>query len=197
MNIKEIHNKLDKQCPSGYKINEIISFAYPFRRIKIKATVNKSPEKSIQQVYSVFLRSINAGYNTENEIIDFLGLHKEDFILRELYFLRERGFTDLVSGHWIVTEQGNDFIKDNSILKILEEEDFEFLIDAISNKIIAKEFKTYQINKDKNRLISQIPQLSNRDAKLLEGKNEEISDIYRQQYKGKAYLVDYDKMSII
>src|SRR5690554_1685555 len=132
MDIKEIHKKLVKQCPSDYKINEIIPFAYPFRRIRINATVNKSPEKSIQQVYSVLLRSIQVGYNTEKQIIDILGLHKEDFILRELYFLRERGFADFASGVWLVTEQGEKFITDNSILKVLEEEEYEFLIDAIT-----------------------------------------------------------------
>ena len=50
MDIQEIHKKLDKQCPSDYKINEIIQFAYPYRRVRVNATVNKSPEKSIQQV---------------------------------------------------------------------------------------------------------------------------------------------------
>ncbi len=196
MEIKEIHSKLNKQCPSNFRINEIIRFAYPFRRVKIKATVNKSPEKSIQQVYSVFLRTINAGYNTDSKIINFLGLHKEDFILKELYFLRERGFADLVSGCWIVTEQGNEFIKNNSILKILEEEEFEFLIDGVNNDIIPIEFRTYQVNQDINKLNNQIT-FTYKDSKLIEGKNEQISEVYNHQYKGKSYIVDYDKNNII
>jgi len=194
MDIKEIHKKLDKQCPSDYKINEIISFAYPFRRIKVKATVNKSPEKSIQQVYSVFLRAINIGYNTEEKIIDFLGLHKEDFILRELYFLRERGFVDLVSGIWLVTEQGNEFIKDNSILKILEEEDFEFLIDTISNEAVEYQ-RVYSDKTQENKLEPEY-NFEHKSEKLLDGKNEQLSDIYKRMYQGKAYLVDYDKSNI-
>ena len=120
MELQQIHKKLDKQCPSDYKINEIIRFAYPYRRVKIKATVNKSPEKSIQQVYSVFLRSIKVGYNKEADLTQFLGLNKDDFILRELYSLRERGYVDLASGIWLITEQGEEFLKDNSILKVLE-----------------------------------------------------------------------------
>lgn len=195
MEIQEIHKKLDKQCPSDYKINEIIQFAYPYRRVRVNATVNKSPEKSIQQVYSVFLRTIKAGYSKEEEIIDFLGLHKEDFILRELYFLRERGFVDFASGIWIVTEQGEEFIKDNSILKILEEEEFEFLIDAITNDAIAKNFKTYRVKDDANKLIPEI-NYSNRSPELLDNKNEQLADIYKKQNNGKAYLVDYDKSSI-
>jgi len=196
MDIQEIHKKLDKQCPSDYKINEIIQFAYPYRRVKVNATVNKSPEKSIQQVYSVFLQTIKAGYNKEEQIIKFLGLNKEDFILRELYFLRERGFVDFASGIWLVTEQGEEFVKDNSILKILEEEEFEFLIDAISNQAIAKDFRTHTIKNDVNKLISEI-KYPNRSPELLNDKNEQLADIYKIQNNGKAYLVDYDKSKII
>jgi len=195
MDIQEIHKKLDKQCPSDYKINEIIQFAYPYRRVRVNATVNKSPEKSIQQVYSVFLRTIKAGYNKEEQIIEFLGLNKEDFILRELYFLRERGFVDFASGIWLVTEQGEEFIKDNSILKILEEEEFEFLIDAISNQAIEKDFRLFSDRNIENKLNPEI-EFSIKDPELLKNKNEQLSDIYKKQNNGKAYLVDYDKSNI-
>jgi hypothetical protein len=195
MDIQEIHKKLDKQCPSDYKINEIIQFAYPYRRVRVNATVNKSPEKSIQQVYSVFLRTIKAGHNKEEQIIEFLGLKKEDFILRELYFLRERGFVDFTSGIWIVTQQGEGFIKDNSILKILEEEEFEFLIDAISNEAIEKDFRLFSDINIENKLNPEID-FSIKDPELLKNKNEQLSDIYKRQYNGKAYLVDYGKSNI-
>jgi hypothetical protein len=196
MEIIDIHKKLVKQCPADYKINEIILFAYPFRRVKVNATVNKSPEKSIQQVYSVLLRTILTGYDNEEKIISFLGLHKEDFILRELYFLRERGYVDYVSGKWLVTEQGQKFIEDNSILKILEEEEFEFLIDSVTNAAIPKEFRTYQVNNDMNKLKPEI-NFSNRSPEILIGKNEQLADIYKSQNNGKAYLVDYDKTNIL
>ena len=195
MDIQEIHKKLDKQCPSDYKINEIIQFAYPYRRVRINATVNKSPEKSIQQVYSVFLRTIKAGYNKEEQLIKFLGLNKEDFILRELYFLRERGFVDFASGIWLVTEQGEEFVKDNNILKILEEEEFEFLIDAISNEAIEKNFRLFSAKNIENKLNPEID-YSIKNPELLKNKNEQLSDIYKNQSNGKAYLVDYDKSNI-
>ncbi|SNR54388.1 hypothetical protein SAMN04488009_2281 [Maribacter sedimenticola] len=195
MDIQEIHKKLDKQCPSDYKINEIIQFAYPYRRVRVNATVNKSPEKSIQQVYSVFIRTIKAGYNKEVQIIKFLGLNKEDFILRELYFLRERGFVDFTSGIWLVTEKGEEFVKDNSILKILEEEEFEFLIDAISNRAIEKNFRLFSDKNIENRLNPEID-YSIKNPELLKNKNEQLSDIYKSQSNGKAYLVDYDKSNI-
>ncbi len=195
MDIQEIHKKLDKQCPSDYRINEIIQFAYPYRRVRVNATVNKSPEKSIQQVYSVFLRTIKSGYNKEEQIIKFLGLNKEDFILRELYFLRERGFVDFASGIWLVTEQGEEFVKDNSILKILEEEEFEFLIDAISNQAIQKNFRLFSDKNIENRLNPEID-YSIKNPELLKNKNEQLSDIYKRENNGKAYLVDYDKSNI-
>ena len=195
MDIQKIHKKLDKQCPSDYRINEIIQFAYPYRRVRINTTVNKSPEKSIQQLYSVFLRTIQAGYNTEEQIIDFLGLKKDDFILRELYFLRERGFVDFSSGIWLVTQQGDEFVKDNDILKILEEEQFEFLIDAISNKVIEKDFRLYSDEKIENRLNPEI-NFPIKDPELLKNKNEELIDVYKKQHNNKAYLVDYDQENI-
>ncbi|WMJ75359.1 hypothetical protein RCC89_19665 [Cytophagaceae bacterium ABcell3] len=196
MDIKEIHKKLVKQCPYDYKINEIIPFAYPFRRVRINATVNKSPEKSIQQVYSVLLRSIQIGCNTEIQIINFLGLHKEDFILRELYFLRERGFVDFVSGVWLVTEQGQEFIKDNSILKVLEEVEYEFLIDTITNDALQKEFRLFSDKKTENKLQPEFD-FGIKSPELLNNKSEQISDIYKKENKGKAYLVDFDKSNIL
>lgn len=195
MDIKEIHKKLVKQCPPDYKINEIIPFAYPFRRVRINATVNKSPEKSIQQVYSVLLRSIQIGCNTEKQIIEFLGLYKEDFILRELYFLRERGLADFTSGVWLVTEQGQEFIKDNSVLKVLEEDEFEFLIDGLTNETINKDFKTFQISKDFKK-INSILDYPHKSEALLSSRSEKLADIYKKQKQGKAYLVDYEKSNI-
>ncbi len=136
MQNQDIYKELTKHCPNGFRINEIIKFAYPFRRIRVKVTANKSPEKSLQHIYSSILRTIDAGFETEKEICRFLGLNPEDFILRELYFLREKGLSDLISDKWNVTEQGQEFIKNNDILKVIEEDDFEFLIDARTEKIL-------------------------------------------------------------
>ena len=191
MEIREIHKKLDKQCPSDYKINEIILFAYPFRRVIVNATVNKSPEKSLQQIYTVLLQTIKAGFNNEVDLINFLGLTEEDFILRELYFLRERGYADFVSQKWIVTEEGEKFIKDNDILKILEDDEFEFLIDAITDEAVIKEGKLYSNKQTENKL-NPLIDYNIKDPNLLKEKHEQLSDIYKRINKNKAYLVDYD-----
>lgn len=195
MELKEIYQKLEEQCPSNYRINEIIPIAYPYRRIVINATVNKSPEESIQQVYSIFIKAIKSGLNTENDLTHFLGLDKDDFILRELYFLRERGYLDFISGKWFVTESGENFIKDNSILKILSEEEFEFYFDAYTEEIIANNFSFYSNLSTTNRL-EPLNTYPIRSADLLKGKSEQLAEVYKKSKSGTAYLVDYDTNEI-
>ena len=195
MELKEIYQKLEQQCPSNYRINEIIPIAYPYRRIIINAMVNKSPEESIQQVYSIFIKAIKSGLNTENDLTHFLGLDKDDFILRELYFLRERGYLDFISGKWFVTESGENFIKDNSILKILSEEEFEFYFDAYTEEIIANNFSFYSNSSTTNRL-EPLNTYPIRSADLLKGKSEQLAEVYKKSKSGNAYLVDYDTNEI-
>ena len=195
MELKEIYQKLEEQCPSNYRINEIIPIAYPYRRIIINAMVNKSPEESIQQVYSIFIKAIKSGLNTENDLTHFLGLDKDDFILRELYFLRERGYLDFISGKWLVTESGENFIKDNSILKILSEEEFEFYFDAYTEEIISNTFSFYSNSSTTNRL-EPLNTYPIRSADLLKGKSEQLAEVYKKSKSGNAYLVDYDTNEI-
>lgn len=195
MEIKEIHQKLEEQCPSNYRINEIIPFAYPYRRIVINATVNKSPEVSIQQVYSIFIKAIKSGLNTENQLSHFLGLDKDDFILRELYFLKERGYLDFISGKWLVTESGESFIKDTSILKILSEEEFEFYFDDYTEEIIANNFSFFSHSTTKNRL-EPLTTYPIKSADLLKGKSDQLAEVYKKYNSGNAYLVDYDANEI-
>ena len=192
---QQIHQKLNKECPVGYQINEIIRFAYPFRRVKIKAMVNKSPEKSIQQIYTTFLKTIKAGYTKEADFIHFLGLHEEDFILQELYFLREKGYVDIVNQHWTVTEQGELYIEDNNILQVLEEEDFWFLIDGITDEVLPFS-KTFHDGKTEKKL-EPVIQYAIKSPELLAGKNGQIADVYKSENNGQAYLIDYNRENIL
>jgi hypothetical protein len=192
--IQEIHKKLNEQCPIDYQINEIIRFAYPFRQVKIKATVNKSPEKSIQQIYTTFLKTIRVGFSKEADFIQFLGLHDEDFILKELYFLREKGFADIIDNHWTVTEQGELYIKDNSILQILEQEDFWFLIDGLTGEVLPFFKPSHDTKTDKE--LKSVINYNIKSPELLKGKNEQLADAYKAQNNNQAYLIDYDKENI-
>lgn len=195
MDLKDIFKKLEEQCPSNYRINEIIPIAYPYRRIKINATVNKSPEESIKQVYTVFIKAIKSGLNTEEELSHFLGLDQDDFILKELYFLRESGYLDLISGKWLVTAIGNDFVKDNNILKILSEEEFEFYIDAYTDEVLINDFDLYSNSTTLNKLESK-NNYPFKSPDLLLDKSEQLADIYKKAKFGKAYLVDYNANEI-
>ncbi len=195
MELKEIYKKLEEQCPSNYRINEIIPIAYPFRRVIINATVNKSPEESIQQVYTVFIKAIKSGLDTDTDLTHFLGLDKDDFILRELYFLRERGYLDLVSGKWLVTESGENFIKDNSILKILSEEEFEFYFDAYTEEILTNDFSLNSSTSTLNKL-EPLNNYPIKSVDLLKGKSEQLADVYKKAKSGNAYLVDYNANEI-
>ena len=195
MDIKEIYKKLDDQCPSNYRINEIIPIAYPYRKVVINAIVNKSPEESIQQVYAIFIKAIKSGINTESELTHFLGLDKDDFILRELYFLRERGYLDFISNKWMITESGEEFSKDNTILKILSEEEFEFYIDAYSDEVLQNDFSFYNDYNVQNKIQPKV-NFKNKSPELLKGKSEQLGDIYKKDKAGKAFLVDYDENEI-
>ena len=195
MDIKEIYKKLEDQCPSNYRINEIIPIAYPYRKVVINAIVNKSPEESIQQVYAIFIKAIKSGINTESELTHFLGLDKDDFILRELYFLRERGYLDFISNKWMITESGEEFSKDNSILKILSEEEFEFYLDAYTDEVLQNDFSFYNDYNVQNKIQPRI-KFKNKSPELLKGKSEQLGDIYKKDKSGKAFLVDYDENEI-
>lgn len=189
MQNQDIHKELTKHCPNGFRINEIIKFAYPFRRIRVKVTANKSPEKSLQHIYSSILRTIDAGFETEKEICRFLGLNPEDFILRELYFLREKGLSDLISDKWKVTEQGQEFIKNNDILKVIEEDDFEFLIDAKTEKVLEYEEKLFS-NVTEDKKLKPTIKYNHKDESILNNKDEQLRDLYKKLNQNHAYLID-------
>ena len=189
----KIYKKLREECPAKYQINEIIPFQYPYRKIRINATVSKQPEKSLQQIWTVLLQTIQIGYAKKEEIIQFLGLQPEDFILKELYFLREKSYVDLVSEKWFITEEGKRFIKDNSILSVLEEEAFEFLIDAMNGEIV----KTFWCNGGKAEKLKEAISIPCKDPGLLKDKHESIADIYKESNNQKSYLVDYEEDNIL
>jgi hypothetical protein len=189
MQNQHIYKELTKHCPNGFRINEIIKFAYPFRRIRVKVTANKSPEKSLQHIYSSILQTIDAGFESEKEICRFLGLNPEDFILRELYFLREKGLSDLISDKWKVTEQGQEFIKNNDILKVIEEDDFEFLIDAKTEKVLEYEEKLFS-NVSEDKKLKPTIKYNHKDESILNNKDEQLRDLYKKLNQNHAYLID-------
>jgi len=190
MTEEEAYKQLKDKAPTGYRLNELIQFSYPVRKIRLDVLVNKQPDGSLVKVYNVLLRAIQAGFSSQDKLFTFLGLGQTDeFVLRELFTLREKGLVDLVSEKWIVTEEGEKFIQDEKILRIEEKEEFEFLIDGISGEIMSAR----QNRTEKKLLKSLDPEvkLSNRNPELIEGKFQQLADTYKQENENKAYLISY------
>jgi hypothetical protein len=190
MTEEEAYKQLKDKAPTGYRLNELIQFSYPVRKIRLDVLVNKQPDGSLVKVYNVLLRAIQAGFSSQDKLFTFLGLGQTDeFVLRELFTLREKGLVDLVSEKWIVTEEGEKFIQDEKILRIEEKEEFEFLIDGISAEIMSAR----QNRTEKKLLKSLDPEvkLSNRNPELIEGKFQQLADTYKQDNENKAYLISY------
>lgn len=191
MTEQEIYQKLAKQSPTGYKLNELIAFSYPVRRLKLDVLVNKQPDGSLVKVYSVIIKAILSGFNSQKTLFDFLGLgEKDEFILRELFSLREKGYLDVVSDKWFVTPEGITFLNDNTIMRSEEQEEYDFLIDAISGEVLSYKENQSERNKFLKFLEPEI-KLGNKNPDLLENKFQPLADTYKSDNESKSYLISY------
>lgn len=196
MTEEEIYQKLAKQSPTGYKLNELIAFSYPVRRLKLDVLVNKQPDGSLVKVYSVIIKAIQSGFNSQKTLFEFLGLGETDeFILRELFSLREKGYLDVVSDKWFVTPEGIAFLKDNSILRSEEQEEYDFLIDAISGEILSNKENHSERNRFQNFIESEI-KLGNKNPELIENRFQALADTYKRDNENKSYLISYSPNEI-
>ena len=191
---QEIYNKLSKQCPAHYRINELIHFAYPYRELRLPVTVNKSPEESVRRIYTLFLKTLQAGIGKEADFAQFLGIKADDFLLNELHLLRERGLVAILNDNWILTEQGVEFLTDSSGFTVLEEEEISFFVDCVTGDLLP-EFR-YRHNRNCERVFKTEIDLANKSPYLLENKEEQLSDIYKSQSGGKSTLIDYSADNI-
>lgn len=191
MTDEEAYKQLNDKAPTGYKLNELIPFSYPVRKLRLDVLVNKQPDGSLVKVYNVLLRAIQSGFHSQQKLFEFLGLGQTDeFILRELFALREKGYVDLVSEKWIVTADGEKFIQDEKILRIEEEEEFEFLVDGISGEIISVKENPTERNKLTKYLETEL-NLAAKSPELLENKFQPLADVYKQEHESKSYLISY------
>lgn len=191
MTIQHITEKLSKQAPSGHKLNHVIPFSYPVRKIRMEVLADKQPDGSLVKMYSVMLKSIKAGMNSRKALFEFLGLGETDeFILRELFFLREKGYLNLFVNNWMVTEAGEQFIEDNAKLRNEEIEKFDFLIDGISGEVLSWN-KNTTVKQKLDFSIDEKLNLEQKSIALVEGKFQAISDTYKTDKDGKSYLISY------
>lgn len=199
MKEKEVYEKLASQAPQGYRINELIRFNYPVRKVKIKALVNKLPDESLIKVYNALLRSIDKGFNEKTSLFDFLGIPQNDeFILRELFSLRAKGMLDLVSETWYLTEDGKRFIEDNKVFRVEEREEYEFLIDGITGKVFPKLSLVVKETKEKEeKFLERGVVVPIKSPELLKGKYQQVVEAYKQDSQNTAYLISYDEEDIL
>jgi hypothetical protein len=196
MTEQEVYLQLKNKAAKSYRLNEIIPFSYPVRRIIMDVVVDKQPDSSLLKVYSVLLRAIKTGFMQQETLFQFLGLgHTDEFILRELFALREKGLIDLVSENWFITPEGDTFIQNNAVMRVEEEEEYQFLIDGVTGDILsANEYKT-----DKNKLPKSIDselKISKKSDLLLDGKFQQLADVYRKDHQSNAYLIGYEDNEI-
>jgi hypothetical protein len=199
MTEKEAYRRLEGKCPTGYRINELIRFCYPLRRIKIDVLANKQPDASLVKVYNVMLRAIQMDFDTQEKLFNFLGLSKDDeFMFRELFALREKRYVDQVSEKWMVTSEGEQFLENEKILRIEEYEEFEFLLDAISGKVIITENEETNTIRDPSEQAKRLePELNlpRNSPELLDEKFSELSELFKQKFPGET-LISYDPANI-
>lgn len=187
----QINEKLNKQAPIGYRLNKIMPFSYPVRKVRMEVLIDKQPDGSMLKMYSVILRAIQVGLNNQTDLFNFLGLGEtDDFILRELYFLREKGYLNLFSDSWIVTDSGQSFLNNNLIFREEEIGKFEFLIEGISGEVMS----SYEHTTVTNALPIKVKEelyIETRNPKLIEGKFQDVSDLFKQEKENKSYLISY------
>lgn len=199
MKKKEIYSQLGHQSPKGYRINELTKISYPVRKIRIKAVVNKAPDENLVKVYNILLRSIDQKFNEKKLLFDFLGIAQTDeFILRELFSLREKGLLDLLSDNkWYVTEEGKAFIKDNSFLRVEEREDYDFLMDGLTGGVFSAALNPNYKEGTAEKYIERELNVPMKSSELLKDKYQQLCNLYQQDSYGKANLIDYDESSIL
>ncbi|MHC6202750.1 phospholipase D-like domain-containing protein [Breznakiellaceae bacterium SP9] len=199
MTEKDAYKQLENECPTGYRINELIPFCYPVRRIKIDVLANKQPDGSLVKVYNVMIRAIQMGFDTQEKLFDFLGLSKDDeFMFRELFALREKRYINLVSEKWFVTSEGEQFLQNEKILRIEEKEEFEFLLDGISGEVIflkKEKEDTIRDIPDKEKYLPQKLTFPIKSPELLEGKYPQLAKLFKQTHPGET-LINYDSAGI-
>jgi hypothetical protein len=196
MTQQEINEKIDKQSPTGYKLNNIIPFSYPVRRLQMEFLVDKQPDGSLVKIYCVILKAIAQGFSSQEVLFDFLGLGETDeFMLRELYFLKEKGYINLFANKWLLTEVGQVFLDNNSVLREEAVEKYDFLIDGISGAVLSTQ-EFFPKREPLDLLIKDELKLEPKSQHLIEGKFHAIADVYKKESAGKSYLISYTKGEI-
>ncbi len=191
INLEAIYDKLASEVAKGYKINELIPFSYPVRRITVRLQANKRPDASLAQVYRVILRTIATGLTSIAEVFEFLGISERDeFMQREILLMRELELLEFLGEKVVLTEKGKEFLKNNDFLRVIETDDFPLLVDGISGGLIS----CLNVATMDEPLAKSLPsnlKFPIKSPELIAGKYDALADIYKSDNSGSAYLIAY------
>lgn len=185
---EEINNSLKGKTLNDYVINEIIPFNYPIYKIKSSFLVNNLPEKTLSEIYKVFIRCIDSGINTKPALKGFLGLAENDFLWKELYELRSKNLIEFNENTWTVNPAGHDFIQGKGIIENLEEDECEFLVDGLTGGVLPNE--TLKHNPRWKNLDFGF-KISNSNSEFIENNFAELSDVHKIANENESYLVKH------
>ena len=127
MTEQDIYKLRNGKQQKGYRINEIVPFSYPFLEMRLSCLVSKVPEKDLQNLYHHIIEAILVGNSRMEDLFCFLGINKRDeFITKELFYLRDKGLLDYIEDKWVVSLDGSD-LPDEEILRAIrfQEQYFE------------------------------------------------------------------------
>lgn len=191
MNNQEIIARLAQQAPNGYSLNELIPFAHPVRKVMLRILVSRKPDVSLTGIYAILLQGMEAGLRQEQELLSFLGIpERDEFLSKELMFLRNEGYAQQLAGAWNVLPKGHTFMRDNATMREEAEEEFTFLLDGITGE----PFSMVGNGTQRHALAKWLaPELTaaKKSPELLQGGSESIAELYGQHSKGKSLLIGY------
>lgn len=170
----KVYKEIKKNTPKEYRLNELIVFSYPVRKIRMEVKVEKKPENSLINLYTVILRAINMGMNTSDKLEHLLDKTTEHSPISELIKLN---YVSENNGVWQIENAGRDFLNNNELLKLYFVEDFDFLIDGITGDILLVE-PYFAVKDELPKFLKTEFHAPNRAGNLLEGKWEQLEKAY-------------------
>jgi hypothetical protein len=92
MTDEEAYKQLKDKAPTGYRLNELIQFSYPVRKIAIRRACKQATRRLFGKSLQCAFACNSSGFSSQDKLFTFLGLGQTDeFVLRELFALREKG----------------------------------------------------------------------------------------------------------
>lgn len=193
---KEMARRFETDMGENFTLSYLKRISFPYYKLRIALISAGKPEKDTQQVHSILLRLVGEGINSEEAIIEFLGLQPPFFVINELYALvREGALVPANKDKYALTAKGDEILNGTAWLSMTETIEYEFVIDGTTGKLFpSREFFS---NSGETELVG-IFEGARPPFKWLNEHWVELCQIYQNEYAGSE-LVDFakDKRSIL